>query len=219
MQDPFNYFVTKNPVLLIHGINDTAAVFRKMSANLTQLGWPVYSLDLFPSNGDLGLEKLAEQVANYVAKRIPPEQPFNLVGFSMGGIVSRYYVQRLGGLNRVQRLIAISSPHNGTWMGYFRQNQGCKQMRPNSEFLQDLNRDAAMLERLNFTSIWSPLDLMILPAKSSQMKVGKEAVTRVPLHPWMLTDVKSLNLVVEALREPLRNKYETKSSFVDSRPF
>jgi len=35
------------------------------------------------------------KVANYVAANFAPEQPFDLVGFSMGGIVSRYYVQRL----------------------------------------------------------------------------------------------------------------------------
>ena len=221
MQETLNYSVNKNPVLLIHGIDDTAAVFRKMLPYLTQFGWSVYSLDLFPSNGDRGLEELAKQVADYVQKTFRSAQHFDLVGFSMGGIISRYYIQRLGGINRVQRLITISSPHHGTLMGYFRQNQGCRQMRPNSDFIKDLNRDMALLERLNFTSIWTPLDLMILPARSSQLPVGKEATAGVPLHPWMLTDVKSMNLVVEALREPLRNQYqyETESSFVDSRPF
>lgn len=209
MHDTVNASVKRNPVLLIHGIDDTATVFRKLSAYLTRLGWPVYSLDLFPSNGDLGLNRLAKQVANYVEKTFPREQSFDLVGFSMGGIISRYYVQRLRGIDRVQRLITISSPHKGSWMGYARQNPGCIQMRPNSRFLKDLNRDAAMLERLNFTSIWTPLDLMILPAESSQLHVGKEATTRVPLHPWMLTDVKSMNLVVDALREPLRNNMKS----------
>jgi len=51
---------------------------------------------------------LGQQVANYVAATFAPK-PFDLVGFSMGGIVSRYYVQRLGGIDRVQRFITLAS--------------------------------------------------------------------------------------------------------------
>jgi triacylglycerol lipase len=76
-------------------------------------------------------------------------------------------------------------------------------MRPDSEFLQDLNRDAAMLGRLNFTVMWTPHDLMIVPAQSSQMPVGKEIVIPVRLHAWMLTDDRCLKAIAEALSEPI----------------
>jgi len=74
----------------------------------------------------------------------------------MGGIVSRYYVQRLWGIDRVQRFITLASPHHGNWMHYLCERSGCVQMRPDSPF-QQLNQDAIMLEQLNFTSIWTPL--------------------------------------------------------------
>jgi len=92
---------------------------------------------------------LGQQVANYVAANFAPEQPFDLVGFSMGGIVSRYYVQDW------EELTAFSAslrwlPHS-TWMAYLSERPGCLQMRPDSPFIQKLNQDAVMLE-LNFTS-------------------------------------------------------------------
>ncbi|MFB2923789.1 esterase/lipase family protein [Aerosakkonema funiforme] len=194
----------RNPVLLVHGINDTGAVFHRMAPYLLQQGRSVYDLDLIPNNGAKHLDYLAQQVADFVAKTFPPGQPLDLVGFSMGGIVSRYYVQRLGGIDRVQRFITIASPHRGTLAAYGSQLPGCVQMRPGSEFLTDLSRDVAMLERLNFTSIWTPLDLTIVPANSSQLPVGKDVQVLVPLHPWMLTDSKSLAAVGQALAEPLR---------------
>jgi triacylglycerol esterase/lipase EstA (alpha/beta hydrolase family) len=40
-----------NPVLLVHGINDTAAVFHKMAPYLTQRGWTVYDISLLPNTG------------------------------------------------------------------------------------------------------------------------------------------------------------------------
>lgn len=194
----------RNPVLLIHGIDDTRAVFQKMAVHLVLQGWSVHSLNLVPNNGDVGLNELAKQVADYVTATFAPEQRLDLVGFSMGGIVSRYYVQRLGGINRVQRFITISSPHHGTVVAYGSRRPGCLQMCPDSIFLKDLNSDAVMLGQLDFTSIWTPYDLMIVPANSSQMPVGSQVIVPVSLHPWMLTDSRSLAAVTTALAKPIK---------------
>jgi len=189
----------QNPVLLVHGINDTGAVFDKMAFYLRQQGLSVYTVDLVPNNGSGVLDKLAQQVANYVNDTFAVEQSLDIVGFSMGGIVSRYYIQRLGGINRVRRLITISSPHKGTIVAYGSWLAGALQMRPHSDFINDLNSDVEMLNQLNFTSIWTPYDLMILPATSSQLGIGKEIILPVVLHPLMLTDTRVLTKVVEAL--------------------
>ncbi|MBO1061647.1 MAG: esterase/lipase family protein [Aphanizomenon sp.] len=197
--------VTKqNPVLLVHGINDTGAVFNKMAFYLRQQGLSVYTVDLIPNNGSEVLEKLAQQVANYVNDTFEAARPVDIVGFSMGGIVSRYYIQRLGGINKVQRFITISSPHKGTIIAYGTWLAGAVQMRPNSDFINDLNADFKMLKQLNFTSIWTPYDLMILPATSSRLGIGKEVTIPVILHPLMLTDTRTLTIVADALREPVK---------------
>jgi triacylglycerol lipase len=193
----------RNPVLLVHGWLDTTAKFNKMAAYLRSSGWEVHCFDLVPNLGNIELEKLADQVADYVANTFESDRPFDLIGFSMGGIVSRYYVQRLGGIDRVQRFIAISSPHQGTLTGYALNLPGIAQMRPKSAFLEDLNRDIAILERLNFTSIWTPFDAIILPAKSSQMPVGREIKFNVPIHAWMVGDKRVIQAVAQELEAPL----------------
>lgn len=193
----------RNPVLLIHGIDDTAEVFSTMAPYLRVQGWKTHGLNLTPNNGDVGLDQLAQQVADYVTQTFPAHQPIDLVGFSMGGIISRYYVQRLGGIDRVQRFVTISSPHQGTWTAYLRPNTGACQMRRGSPFMTALNRDVTMLQKLHFTSIWTPLDLMIVPAESSRLPVGKEVVVNVPAHSWMLTHNRSLQAVCNALTVPV----------------
>jgi triacylglycerol esterase/lipase EstA (alpha/beta hydrolase family) len=185
----------QNPVLLVHGINDTGAVFNKMALYLRKRGLSVYTVNLRPNNGSEVLDKLAQQVANYIAATFAPEQPLDIVGFSMGGIVSRYYIQRLGGIDKVQQFITISSPHKGTVIAYGTWHSGAVQMRPNSDFLNDLNSDVQMLNKLNFTSIWTPYDLMIIPAESSQLGIGKEITVPALLHPLMLTDSRTLTIV------------------------
>ena len=198
--------VTKqNPVLLVHGINDTGAVFNKMAFYLRQQGLSVYTVDLIPNNGSEVLEKLAQQVANYVNDTFEAAQLLDIVGFSMGGIVSRYYIQRLGGINRVQRFITISSPHYGTIVAYGTWLAGALQMRPHSDFLNDLNSDVEMLKQLNFTSIWTPYDLMIIPTESSQLGIGKEITLPVLLHPLMLTDSRTLSIVAKILTKSVKS--------------
>jgi len=173
----------RRTVVLVHGIWDTSRVFARMRRWLEERGDRVLAVNLKPSDGSVGLDKLAEQLREFVERELTPAEPFDLVGFSMGGLVSRYYVQRLGGVDQVRRLITISSPHRGSYWAYTTGNVGSRQMRPGSEFLKVLNRDVEILERVQHASIWTPLDLMIVPAWSSRF--GEDFRVTVGLHAWM----------------------------------
>jgi triacylglycerol lipase len=172
---------------------------RKIASHLRGLGWKVYDINLTPNSGDAKLELLAQQVADLVDRIFPPDQPIDLLGFSMGGLVSRYYIQRLGGIDRVQRFISVSAPHNGTVAAYFTTRAGCVQMRPNHQFIQDLNSDVGRLQQLDITSIWTPFDLMILPASSSQLGFGTDISLPVLNHANMVFDRRTLDEIVKAL--------------------
>ncbi|MEO0407827.1 MAG: triacylglycerol lipase [Cyanobacteria bacterium P01_A01_bin.135] len=197
----------RNPVLLVHGLDDTSVKLARLEAYLQARGWSPHTIDLWPSDGSLGIEALAEQVQSLVNSYFDPAQSLDLVGYSMGGIVSRYYLQRLGGLSRVQRLVTVASPHYGTYTGYLRPNLGAQQMRWGSPFLANLNRDMAQLQKIRFTSIWTPLDLMIVPAESSCLPVGRQVQVLVPLHHWMVEDPLALGAIAAALEEPLATSY------------
>jgi triacylglycerol lipase len=187
------------PVILIHGIDDTVALFCRLQPFLEQRGFSVHSFNLSPNDGTASLSVLARQVERYVKERLAGEGRFDIVAFSMGGIIARYYVQRLGGLSRVRNFVTIASPHHGTWTAYLRNNPGAREMRPHSAFLHDLNSDAAALAGLSFTSIWTPLDLMIVPATSSRMNIGQSFSVLNPAHPLMVRDGRVLRLVESVL--------------------
>ena len=38
----------------------------------------------------------------------------HVIGHSLGGLITRYYVQRLGGDSRVHTLVTLGTPHQGT---------------------------------------------------------------------------------------------------------
>jgi len=168
-----------------------------MKAFLEERGHDVHALSLVPSNGALGIDGLAEQVKEYADATFGTA--FDLVGFSMGGIVGRHYLQRLGGLARVRRFLTIGSPHQGTLTGWLRWNTGARQMRRHSEFLRDLNSDVEMLRTVGFTSIWTPFDLMILPARSSVIPPAISIRVNTPAHALLVRDPKVLRLVHQIL--------------------
>ncbi|NES96407.1 MAG: alpha/beta fold hydrolase [Desertifilum sp. SIO1I2] len=197
MQNP------RNPVLLVHGIFIKSKVFNRLHAYLTQHHWQVHRFDLNPANATLGIERLASQIVEYVDKTFPPDQKIDLVGLSMGGLVSRYYLQRLGGIDRVERFVTIASPHNGTWMAYALPLKACLQMRPGSPFLQDLNQDIEILNQVQFTSLWTPYDFIIVPGSSSQVAVGEQIRLSVIAHAMMVRHPVALKAVANALQSDL----------------
>jgi triacylglycerol lipase len=186
---------------LVHGIFDTGRRFDKMSHYLAGRGWSPQTIDLEPNDASTPLEKLAGQIAAYERRYLPADRRFILIGYSMGGIVGRFYLQRLGGLARVKQFISISTPHHGTWLAYLSRNPGSQQMRPNSEFLAGLNRDADRLRQVNHVSIWTPFDLTIVPASSSKISNGRNIRLPVPAHPLMLVSKSCLAAVDKICRE------------------
>ncbi|MDQ3621985.1 MAG: alpha/beta fold hydrolase [Verrucomicrobiota bacterium] len=190
-----------NPVLLIHGIHDSAASMKTLSRWLEQEGREVHTLSLQPNDGTLPLPDLARQIRAFVRETFPAGAKIDLVGFSMGGVVSRYYLQRLGGARRVDRFVSISAPNHGSWLAFLSNKPGCVQMRPRSAFLRDLNAGTAPLARVRLTNLWSPLDLTIVPATSSRMSFGKEVRKWVVAHPLMILYPGSLRAISEALAD------------------
>jgi triacylglycerol lipase len=186
------------PVILVHGIHSDAGCMRRLEKHLRAQGRLVFSPSLRPCTGRVPIEELAEQLAAFAERNVPGRK-FDLVGFSMGGLVSRYYVQRLGGLKRVEHFITMATPHQGTRMAWLHPGPGVIQMRPRSTFLIDLNRDAEVLRQIKFTSLYTPLDTVILPARSSAMAQARNISMLVPLHPSFLLDKRCMKAVDRAL--------------------
>ena len=193
-----------NPVLFVHGIFVKKPIFAFMSPYFVSRGWDVHHVNLRENYGRWGIEKMAVQLRNYIAANFSPAQPFDIVGLSLGGLVSRYYIQRLRGIERVERFITISCPHNGTWMAYILPWwKTCIQMRPGSAFLQDLNRDVAILEQLHYTGLWTPLDFIIVPGSSSKLGVGNEVKLWLFSHAMMVMHPWCFKIVARALSSPI----------------
>jgi triacylglycerol lipase len=193
------------PVLLVHGMHDTPSGLDTLKAHLERAGWPVVrAVSLEPNNGSVSVPEMARQVAR-AAEALRLEtgaSRIDVVAFSMGALVTRFWVQWLGGKQEVRRFVSISGPHKGTLMAYLLPGAGVKQMRPRSRLLEALNRDPHPWGQVEVFTFWTPMDLIVVPANSAQLPDATDRTFPVLLHPLMTRDERVLDAVVEVLGAP-----------------
>lgn len=174
-------------VVLVHGFLETGTSFNPLKRRLERRGIQCIVPKLRPCDGRGGLEPIAEALKQEIDQSFGPNEPIDIVAFSMGGLVSRYYLQELGGASRCRSLTTLASPHHGTQTAWLYPSKGAIQMRPGSEFLSTLDQSEAALGKMPVVSYRSRLDLVILPSASSIWERAENIEHPSLLHPFLLT--------------------------------
>lgn len=158
------------PVLLLHGFIDNRSVFLLLRRSLHRHGWRhVEALNYSPLTCDL--RKAAELLGRHVEETCARtgHRRVDLVGHSLGGLIARYYVQRLGGDARVRTVITLGTPHSGTRIApLLSAHPLVRQMRPDSAVIAELSRPAPNC-RTQFVAFWSEEDQVMVPATTARI--------------------------------------------------
>lgn len=181
--------------ILVPGIFDYGWSMVRMKQALEAAGFSAHYIHLQYNSGWHGMEHLSRQLQSRVEELTGEGGSCSLVGFSMGGIVARHYLQMLGGLERVHKFISISSPHYGSYWAHLLPYLGGRQLRTGSKFLANLNRDIEVLTPTTPVSIWTPYDVTIVPHTSALLPIGRHYEVPVKLHRWMPSDPRVIDLV------------------------
>lgn len=157
------------PIILVHGVVDNHTIFTLLRRSLMRRGFGrTISLNYSPLTDDIRtvakrLQRLVEAVC-----RDTGYERVHVIGHSMGGLISRYYVQRLGGDARVHTLVTLGTPHEGTAPAKYVPHNVARQLRPDSPIVQELAEPAPGC-RTRIVAIWSDLDQMIIPKRSARI--------------------------------------------------
>lgn len=173
-------------VVMVHGIFEDGKAFEPLKRRLEFHGVECYVPKLKPASGAPGLDKVAAELKKDIDQQFGKEEPIAIVAFSMGGLVSRYYLQNLGGAERCEKFITVSTPHHGTKVAKTLTSRGAKQMRIGSDFLRELEETEHTLGDIPVVSYRTPMDLIILPTESSVWDRAENHSYKVVLHPLML---------------------------------
>lgn len=96
----------------------------------------------------------------------------DVVAHSMGGLVARFYLQQLGGARRVDRLITLGTPHQGTHAATFVPSALVRQLLPEGPFIRHLNA-LPPPEGVQVTSLVAGRDVLVQPLDSARCPHGE----------------------------------------------
>ena len=170
------------PILLVHGIVSNRSIFTLLRRGLTRRGFSnVFAMNYLTVANDV---RAAAARLSVEVERIVEESGFeriHIIGHSLGGLIARYYVTRLGGDGRVHTLISLGTPHSGSYAAYTVPTTLMQQMRPNSHLMRELDRPVRGC-RTRFISYWSDSDWAIHPQRNAALRHPDLGARNVKLH-------------------------------------
>lgn len=178
--------VERPRVVLVHGIFQTGRNFFPLVKKLEASGCECLVPRLKPRDARGGIEPLAEQLDREVNERWGSEKKIHIVAHSMGGIVSRYYLQNMGGAKRCVSFSTCATPHYGTHIAWLYPGVGAAQLRRNSDFLKTLNANDEGLKHVRIQTFRTPFDVIILPSSSSDWAIAENHICYAPVHPFVV---------------------------------
>ncbi|WP_369139631.1 esterase/lipase family protein [Modestobacter versicolor] len=156
------------PVVLVHGMVDNRSIFTVMRRALRRRGFAqVCTWNYSPFQRDV--QSAAEALGRHVERvcRETGHDRVHVVGHSMGGLVARYLVQRLGGDDRVESLVTLGTPHGGSRWAHVLPTPLVRQLRPGSALIRELAQPAPGC-RTSVTAVYSDLDQMVVPSAAGR---------------------------------------------------
>lgn len=193
------------PLVLVHGLLDTPAVFNGLKQALYGRRQPLLIPALPLRLGRTPVQEAAELLGGHIEAAFGREEPIDLLGFSIGGVIARAWIQLLGGDSRTRRFISVGSPQQGTltalpWpAGLF---GGIADLKWGSALLERLNGDLDALRRVECHSFYSALDLAVLPGWLAVLPVGGRTMLPVLTHPQLLRDPAAIQPLAQELLRP-----------------
>ncbi len=133
------------PVLLLHGYFGTRGSMYMLERRLNDDGICVFSFNL----GMINVRDIRRS-AFLIHRKIEailaqtPVKKIDIIGHSMGGLIGLYFIKKLGGHEKVRKLVMLGTPLKGTWaalggialLGLL--STSSWQLLPGSRFLRDL---------------------------------------------------------------------------------
>jgi len=170
------------PILLVHGMVENHAIFTVLKRQLLRRGFGrVISINYSPLTNDIraAATELSAEIEAIVA--VTGYERIHVVGHSLGGLIARYYVQRLGGDERIHTLVTLGTPHSGSELGRLVPVQLCRQLTPGSDLYLEL-QEPTHRPNTRFVAYWSDFDQLIVPHTNARIDHPDLSARNVLVH-------------------------------------
>lgn len=190
------------PVVLIHGYGSNRSCFLPLEVYLRAIGFDRVFPFTYKTPADIGdlTRALGAFIQDVKASCRSGRQTVDLIAYSLGGLIARTYLQEHGGAREVDQCITLATPHLGTYSSYWAPTDIGKAMRPESEFIEDLNDPSKRAPGVRYLSLWAERDLMVLPRENAIYEEGDDQRIDGVGHMGILVHPAALRQIAERLR-------------------
>jgi triacylglycerol lipase len=188
----------RSPILFVHGWNSNGAIWTTMIDRFLADGYTgpelySWSYDTSRSNA-LTAQDLSAKVSEILSTTGAAK--VDIITHSMGALSARYYIKNLGGETRVDEFVSLGGPNHGTNTALFCGQVSCVEMRPNSSFLNALNKKDETPGRVIRYATWrSPCDQVINPQSSTSLSGATNTQTACIDHSALHQDAAVYSMV------------------------
>jgi triacylglycerol lipase len=159
------------PILLVHGFIENHAIFNVMERALRRRGFQMltaYDYGLLTHSIPRAAIRLGETIEKLAT--LSGYERIHVIGHSLGGLITRYYVQRLGGDSCIHTLVTLGTPHKGTHLARIAPLLPLvRQLTPSSPIIRELAEPAQGC-RTRFIAFHSDIDPVIVPSGNARLE-------------------------------------------------
>ena len=192
----------RNPIILIHGLWNTSSIFSLISSKLDEKEVEYFAPTLNHAFGMTSIVELTNLIDQLIVEKYGLEQEIDILGFSMGGIIGRYWINKLNGHKRTKRFMTIGSPHNGTLTSQIIPKypfRGISEMKINSSLLRDLANYDYFLNDIDCISFFTYWDLMVFPGWRANLNVGEKISLNIFKHRNLVRNPVAVQRIIERI--------------------
>ena len=175
-----------DPVILVAGTfvgeRESDLYFTPLASRLEDDGFEV-EVWAIPDRGLGDIADSAAEFATFVADVLARTgaDRVDIVAHSQGGLVGRYFIKNLGGVDAVDSLVSLAAPHYGTreanlagvlGFGSCAGVVACEQMAVGSSFLAELNDGDDTIGDVTYTNIVTRFDEVVVPYTNGFLRDG-----------------------------------------------
>ena len=192
----------RNPIILIHGLWNTSEIFSSITSKLDEKGIEYFAPTLKHNYGKTSINELAKLLNDLVLEKYGLEEEIDILGFSMGGIIGRYWIAKLHGYKRTRRFITVGSPHKGTFTSQIVPKypfKGISEMKINSFLLRDLSKSDFLFKEINCISFFTYWDLMVFPGWRANLNSGEKISLNIYKHKNLVRNPYAVDKILDRL--------------------
>ena len=192
------------PLVLVHGLWNTPKLFNRLRRRLDQPESLLFTPHLPDNLGRKKIGELAVELDSKIKNKFGSDVVIDLLGFSMGGLISRVWLQDFKGYMRVRRFFSVGSPHKGTLTAQivpYYLFPGIAEMKFGSQLIKSLETDSLKLENIECRSYFCRSDLMSFPGFMSVLPTGITCPVPVLNHKALIKHSNGIDLLARDLLE------------------